>query len=323
VHEPPAVYGVEPFDVGYGAAFAADADSPLAIECPIVEDDGTLTAHDPKPQRRPDRVAFVDGTMRTDARLSRTDSAGIVITGLAGSWAAGAVFASGDSLLKIDRITVGRVAVFCGGVSARLPEQPPGWSWQPDSVEGNDLESARQRVQRRMRGSEGALAEDLCDEGWLTVVDGPLNNVRRTRVVPIIGYVKTHHRPMLDAGNWARVPQLQVGRRSSLFAMGSELYGSYLRVGDPGPWSSPWGGIVRLEVPAGAGRSRAVSVIEAAAAWLPRYASAPHRDPRAPVNLSPIAGLETVLRRHSGDAGLALRAIRAAVLELNGTEVQP
>lgn len=307
--------GVEPFDVGYGASFAATADSPGALECEIVEDGGVLTAHDPAPAVPGDRLAFVDGTMRTDARLTRNEPDGTVTPGLAGTWAAGAALADG-ARMRVDHVEVGRVVVFCGGTPTTLPDQGP-WSWQPLAVEGIDLEDARQRLQRQMRAAEGRLAERLCDDGWLTVVDGPLFNVRRERTTPIVGYVKTHHRPMLDEANWARVPGLGVGQRSSLFAMGEDTYACYLRVGDPGPWSSAWAGIVRLEVPAGAGRTDAIAAIDAAAAWLPRYASVAYRDPRAPVNLAPIAGLERDLHRHAGDGALTLRAVRAAVLALN------
>ena len=316
-------FGVEPFDVGYGASYKAASESPLDTECPIVEDSGRLTVHRPARAPVPDRLAFVDGTMSTDARLTRKESDGTLAAGIAGSWAAGAVLARDAEPLRIDGVTAARATVFCGGRPVHLPPQPGGWAWDAIAVEGDDVEVARLRLQRRMRDAEGALAERLCDEGWLTVVDGPLNNVRRTRTVPIVGYVKTHHRRMLDAENWARVPDLSVGERSSLFAIGAELYGAYLRVGDPGPWASAWAGIVRLEVPAGAGRAAAVEAVDSAAAWLPRYASAPHRDRRAPVNLTPIAGLEHVLRRHAGDAGLALRAVRAAVLQLNAQELVP
>lgn len=314
--------GVEPFDVGYGASFAAVADAPLAQECPIVEDGGTLTAHTPALSGPPSGpLAFIDGTMRTEARLTRSEADGTVTPGLAGVWTAGAALVE-NRRVRVDRIGTGRVAVFCGGAPTALPDQPGGWSWTPVAVEGNDLDVARQRLQRLMRGAEGRIAEELCDEGWLTVVDGPLNNVRRDRTTPIIGYVKTHHRPMLDAENWARVPTLTVGQRSSLFAIGDELYGAYLRIGDPGPWSSAWAGIVRLEVPSGAGTAIAIAAIDSAAAWLPRFASVAHRDPRAPVNLAPIAGLEARLHRYTGDSKLALRAVRAAVLELNAA-LQP
>jgi hypothetical protein len=99
-----ARYGIEPFDVGYGASFAAEADSPFDIECEVVEDDGTLRAHHPQPWPRPGRLAFIDGTMRTDARLTRTGPDGIVYTGLAGSWVVGAAIADGDRPLTVDRV---------------------------------------------------------------------------------------------------------------------------------------------------------------------------------------------------------------------------
>jgi hypothetical protein len=316
---PLARYGIEPFDVGYGASFAAESDSPLDIECEIVEDEGTLQVHRPEGWALPSQLAFVDGTMRTDARLTRTGADGIVYTGLAGSWAAGAAVADGDQPLTVDGVTTERVVIFCGGTPVTLPPQPGGWSWVADAVDGNDLGLTRQRLQRRMRDGEAQLAEKLCSSGWSTVVDGPLNNIRRTRAVPIVGYVKTHYRRLLDAASWARVPLLRPGQRTSLFALGDDLYGCYLRVGDAGPWASPWGGIVRLEVPSGAGRQAARDALDAASCWLPRYASAAHRDKRAPVNLTPIAGLETRLRRHAGDARLALRAVRDAIMQLNIT----
>ena len=43
-----ARYGIEPFDVGYGASYAAEADSPFDIECEVIEDGGTLQIHLPK-----------------------------------------------------------------------------------------------------------------------------------------------------------------------------------------------------------------------------------------------------------------------------------
>jgi hypothetical protein len=83
----PMRFGVEPFDVGYGASFAAEAESPLDLDSELVEDDGAFQAHTPRQREIRDQLAFVDGTMRTDARLTRTGDDGIVYTGLAGSWA--------------------------------------------------------------------------------------------------------------------------------------------------------------------------------------------------------------------------------------------
>ena len=70
-------------------------------------------------------------------------------------------------------------------------------------------------------------------------------------------------------------------------------------------------------MPSGIGRDAAVEAPDQAAGWLPGFASALHRDARAPVNLTQIAGLERHLHRRQGNARLALRAVREAVLELN------
>lgn len=312
-------FGVEPFDVGYGSAFQVDADSSVALECPIVEGDGTLTVHTPAAGERPSALAFVDGSMRVEARLTRTTSFDGTTTGIAGCASAGAVVVPADGgPLRFEHVEVRRYAIFTGGHRVELPDQPGGWRWESDCVADADLDHASNRLQRHMRDAEVAIAEKLCSDGVLTVVDGPLTMVRAGWDTPIIGYVKTHHRPMLAAPEWAKVPTIGVGQRTSVFQIRSDLYGAYLRVGDPGPWASPWGGIVRLEVPVGAGLARAVAEIDAASAWIPAFASAAHRDPRAPVNLTPVGGLEHHLRHLHGDARLGLRAVRTAILQLNG-----
>ena len=312
----PGLYAVEPFDVGYGAAFNAGQEGPADVECDIVENDGTFTATTPPPCGPPDGIAFVDGTMLTEARLTRMESDGTVTPGLAGCWATGAVLGMVDAPLRIDHVTHERVSIMCGGDPIDLPSQSQGWSWTGFAVSG-DMNDARNRLQRAMRDAEGKLGEMLCDNGWLTVLDGPLSNIRKSRSTPVIGYVKPHHRRMLAPEHWARVPELQPGQRTSIFAIVADTFACYLRIGDSGPWASPWAGIVRIEVPALAGLSTAQQTLEQASAWLPGYASAPHRDPRAPVNLTPIAGLERHLHRVGGNPALALRAVRAAVLQLN------
>ena len=51
---------------------------------------------------------------------------------------------------------------------------------------------------------------------------------------------------------------------------------------------------------------------DASALTLPRFASAAHKDPRAPQNLYPIAALERELRRRLGDAQWVWRALKLA-----------
>jgi hypothetical protein len=55
-----------------------------------------------------------------------------------------------------------------------------------------------------------------------------------------------------------------------------------------------------------------VRLADQTAAVLPRYASEPHKDQRAPQNLYPIGGLERELRRRLGDPALLYRALRVA-----------
>jgi hypothetical protein len=255
--------------------------------------------------------------MRTEARLTHTSAEGDVSTGLAGSWAAGAVLVTEDAPARFDRVAVGRTAIFTGGHAVRLPNHRGGWRWEPYAVEDADIEAARQQLQRLMRDAESDIAEALCADGWLTVLDGPLHGIRHRRGLPVVGYVKTHHRRMLAHEHWTQVPRLAVRERSGLFAMGDDLYGCYLRVGDPGPWAGPWAGIARIETPAGIGLAAAAEAADRAAGWLPDFASALHRDARAPVNLTPIAGLERHLHHLQGDSRLALRAVREAVLQRN------
>ena len=315
--------GVEAFDAAYGAGFQAADDSPHALECELVEDGGVFVAHRPPGADRPRRVAFVDGTLRTEAPLTHTGADGDVSMGLAGSWAAGAVLVDGDEPARFHRVATGRATIFTGGRPVRLPDHGDGWRWEPYAVDGSDVEAARQHLQRLMRDAEADIAEALSNDGWLTVLDGPLHGIRHRRGLPVVGYVKTHHRRMLAREHWVRVPELTAGERSGLFAMGDALYACYLRVGDAGPWAGPWAGIARLEMPSGIGRAAAVEAAERAAGWLPRFASALHRDARAPVNLTPVAGLERHLHRLQGDARLALRAVREAVLEGNREEPTP
>jgi hypothetical protein len=69
---------------------------------------------------------------------------------------------------------------------------------------------------------------------------------------------------------------------------------------------------VRCEAPPDLDVDAARARADRTAAVLPRFASQPHKDPRAPQNLHPIAGLERALRRRLGDPALLERALRAA-----------
>ena len=113
------------------------------------------------------------------------------------------------------------------------------------------------------------------------------------------------------------MPTLAAGERSGLFQKETDTYGCYLRIAEPPVWAGPWAGIARLEIPASIGRNAAVQAANEASGWLPAFASSPHREARAPVNLTAVAGLEQHLQRRQADRGMALRAVREAVFAAN------
>jgi hypothetical protein len=183
------------------------------------------------------------------------------------------------------------------------------------SIANTDPDAPLAELQERMRRAESRLAAQLCAEGFLTILDGPLTFVRSTDL-PVLGYIKTHHRPLLDPAAHRTVPALRAGERTSVFTVGADRYSCYLRLAGAGEAAGPWAGIVRLEVPQAAGLDAAVGVVDRAAAALPRFAGVAHRDPRAPQNLQPVGALETRLRHLLGHPGLARRAVRGAVLQV-------
>ena len=146
--------------------------------------------------------------------------------------------------------------------------------------------------------------------GELLVVDGPLG--ARRGLPGTVGYIKTHHVSYLPAALHGVIGALAAGQRTPVFCMGERFarHSWYLRL--PGEVSHPWAGVVRCETAVDVGPERAIAVADQLAVVLPRFASSPHKDPRAPQNLFPIGGLERELRRRLGDPLLIQRALREA-----------
>jgi hypothetical protein len=180
-------------------------------------------------------------------------------------------------------------------------------------VAASDPDELLAHLQNRMRQAEGVLALDASESGWNVVLDGPLNRIVSPNA-RVVGYIKTHQRQILSTTDHATVPRLEVGTRTRLFTLGKDRYTCYTRVGRPGPGGSPWTGIARLEFPSVAGLDDVVLRASHLAAALPRYAGVPHRDPRAPVNLTPVKNLENHLSRCMGRVEFATRSAREAVL---------
>jgi hypothetical protein len=308
---------VEDWQGVYGSPYLVLSDDPGAADVRLVEDGDRLVRHPSGPMPgRHGSIAFVDGVRRLEASLYRFEAeTGQVARAVAGSHACGAVVADGDSRPALQRERVRRLVIWGGDLPFELPAVRGGWEWDTRSIHDDDPETLRAELQARMRQDEGVLSERLCEEGHLVVVDGPLTYVR-SRDQPVIGYVKTHSRALLDPEYHRELPRLRPGERTSLFTLGRDRYSCYLRLVSTGGISGPWAGIVRLELPQSAGLPAAIRVVEEAAGLLPRYAGVAHRDPRAPQNLQPVGALEARLRHLLGDPGLAYRAVREAVRQL-------
>ena len=312
---------VEDWPATFGAPYLVPPDDPGSATAVLIEDGATLSSHTAERAERYDgAIAFVDGVRRGEAYLYQHDPAtGAIARGVAGGHACGAVISRNGVGAEFDETRIRRLVIWGSGLVGDLPAVAGGWSWQSVSIADPSPDAPLRELQTRMRQEEGRLAEALCDKRCLVLIDGPLNFLR-SRDLPVVGYVKTHHRALLALEHHARIPQLRAGERTSLFRLGEDRYSCYLRLAAPSPTAGPWSGIVRLEIPQSAGLGAAKKVADLAAGRIPRFAGIPHRDIRAPQNLQPLGALEHRLRHLLVNAGLATRAVREAVARLGGRE---
>ena len=193
----------------------------------------------------------------------------------------------------------------------------------------NDLVAALNRL---MLDEEAKLAEELSEDGdALTLVDGPLR--LRAPGPRVVGYVKRTYRWYLGPAELALLAELAVGQRTPLFHISEgslsddgisegsfelqriarERCAWFLRIANLGAQFHHLAGVVRLEVPGSLPAAEAAALADQTALALPRLASSPIRDPRAPQNLTPVGALEDVLTRRLGDRRWIRRQIAVAL----------
>lgn len=300
-------FSVETWAPEYGIAAdeAAldDASEHVDITVERPADDWSPVAVTPGP--RPKRILFVDGIQRIDARVWIHDG-GLSRPAVCATVAAGVVTCTPTAA------TVSSVEVFRGLFAPVVHVGPivtrhstydlvPVASSDPEALY-LALHNERNRLEHRVAAGHG------CD---LVVFDGPL----RGRHDPCgVGYVKTHRTLYLPDAVAPVLGRLGDGERTPVFLVGGGPGGNrwswYLRL--PGPRAHPLSGVVRLELDAAGTAADAIARAEVVSGALPRFASAPHKEPRAPQNLSPIAGLEHQLRRRLGDSLFLERSLRVA-----------
>jgi hypothetical protein len=270
----------------------------------------------PADVRAPDTVLLVDGVRRIDARLWTAEPDGTSYPGLAATYAAGVVRCDlRGGVAELAGLTVER-GLFTASPTA-TEVSSGALHWPVIRVSRGELPVLQQAVQGPLTELEvrvavaarsaGSVADDAGD---LLVVDGPLRG--RAHLPRTIGYVKTHQRQYLPPELTAVVTALAPGQRSPVFRLGTSWhrYTWYLRL--PGGSGAPWSGVVRAECPAELSIPAAVACADLSVVTLPRFAATAYKDPRAPQNLVPIAGLEHRLRARLGDARLLHRALTRA-----------
>ncbi|MEV1286409.1 hypothetical protein [Micromonospora sp. NPDC049679] len=307
---------VDAWDPAYGASFEATPGGPAAPSSAQVDAGVELPTNAWRPLtappdvRAPDVVLLVDGVRRIDAGLWTQEDDGVSYPGLAASYAAGVVrcdLRRGAAELAGTRVARG---LFTASPSATdVVAGQIRYAVQRVSGTG-ELSKLPAAVQGPLTALEVEVSHAARVDGDLLVVDGPLRN--RRQLPRAIGYIKTQHSQYLPAELSTVVTSLRAGQRSPVFALGTAWGGWswYLRL--PGSAGAPWAGIVRVECSAELTPQAAIGLADLSLVTLPRFASTPYKDPRAPQNLIPIAGLERRLRGLLGDARLLHRALSVA-----------
>lgn len=298
-------FAIDPWAPEYGSGIDDVADAgPTAEVEPGVEVAPDAWAPRTPAVAAPDAIVFVDGVNRIDAQVWIAEPDGATKPGLCATYAAGAVRCDGAATILGCRVERG-LFTSSGAVE---PVDCRHGTYEPRLCAG-DADQLPIAVIERMRQLEAEVARGLTD-AELIILDGLLWG--RADVRGAVGYVKSHRAPYLPEDLNTVVAALEPGQRTPLFIITTQWsrLSWYMRL--PGGSGHPWAGIVRCEVSPDLRPVDAARMADLTCAALPRYASSRHRDPRAPQNLYPIAGLERELRRRSGDRALVYRELLGA-----------
>ncbi|BCB87945.1 hypothetical protein [Phytohabitans suffuscus] len=310
---------VDTWAASYGAAFGG-GEGPSSPSTAQVETDAELPPGEWRPLEAPRGVSspgvvlLVDGVQRIDATLSTEEEDGGSYAGLAASYAAGVVRC--DLGVGAAELAGAQVARGFFTASPSVGDVVAGQiRYALHKVEGaGELSKLPASVQGPLTALEIELSGAARTGGDLLVVDGPLRG--RRQLPRTIGYIKTQDKQYLPPALTLVVTALRPGQRSPIFKQGTAwgCWSWYLRL--PGGNGAPWSGMVRVECSPDLPVEQAVELANLSLVTLPRFASTPYKDPRAPQNLIPIAGLERRLRGLLGDARLLHRALTLATTRL-------
>ncbi len=269
---------------------------------------------------------FVDGVRRVDARIwiAATDALGAgsveehPLPGVCASWAAGAVWCvDGRATIDPGAIEVGRTVAAPVPYGRFQAVRTPHVVYEPVEARGAAPEDLWLAVQAEMGRSEVRVARVAAERfpDALIVVDGPIGG--REQLDGLVGLVKTHHVAYLSGRAAVTLGELRPGERTPVFTITGRYprHSWYVRLPGAPHGFVPLAGVVRCEVPVSLDGPLLFDVASSTTAVLPRFASVPYKDRRAPQNLTPIAGLERRLRHLMGDPALLYRSLRTAAAQ--------
>lgn len=301
-------FAVESWDPDYGTGGNSDA---LDASTDVVNAGAEVAVErwqpiTPASTPTPGTIWFVDGVRRIDARIWVSHD-GLVLPGSCATVAAGAVACSG-SRAEIIGARVQR-GVFTPPADSVGPIVTDHGTYEHFPVPTGSPEDLYLGIHALMTDLETEIVPDAGPDD-LIVFDGPLRGRRTPRAV---GLIKTQHVQYLEDDLQRVVGNLDAGQRTPLFSIGTSGFARwswYLRL--PGPRTHGWAGIVRVESAGDIDVDEARRLADTVTGALPRFASEPHKESRAPQNLYPIKGLEDALRRRLGDQRLLQRSLRVA-----------
>ena len=300
-------FTVEAWDSDYGAPTDADledASQNVDVSVELRPEDWRPMLPDTEPVKD---VLFVDGVRRVDATLWIDQPPDFPGFALAATYAAGAVRCNGTAHITETAVERGLFT------SAPASDVDTGvGTYGVKATKGTTPEELWLGIQQRMGDLEAAVTRQTGD-AELLVVDGPLSHARD--IENAAGYIKTQKVQYLPLELRQVLTSLPAGYRTPLFLTTTSWsrFSWYLRLANH---AGPAGGLVRCEIDANTSSADAARVATRVSATLPRFASARHKDPRAPQNLYPIGGLERELRHRLGDKEMSMRALRRAAAEV-------
>ena len=314
----PARFFLDPWPPDYDSAIQIDeseAQAPAEVDIKVETPEWKAIRCDGSGSRL--LMCFVDGVRRVEARII-SQEADQIIYGLFGSTGVGTVLCR-DGLAEMDLLNVRRYLIICHQKekSESLRVGQTSLQFEGIATALNTPVEPLKSLHELMRRAEAELGQSLLSDDTCVFVDGPLTYYSVAKQA-LVGVVKRIHLLYVPRECLPLVGELRPGERTPLFLIRDHKlnrYSCYLRLVQPQRTEHPLAGIVRLELRAAVDMAKIIRLVDYAAYELPRFASSPIRDARAPQNLVPIGALEDELKRRLGDPVLIRRAIEQRISE--------